>query len=169
MARKPWDRMEGESDKAFAAFNVYKNLTPSERSKSRVSYEIYDKKRGMSWASDKKPHGRVNKWSVDFNWVERAGAWDVEQARVANAQLALERHDEIRAFLEKQLEIAKDAQDITGDALVVLKNKANVDTDDALFFRRMMLGLDVAYKQIAGLLGVHNQDLENVLQGEGEE
>src|SRR5215217_2986484 len=66
---KPWRQQPGESSRAFAAFNAYKNLDPSERSISRVVSDLG------------KSRSTIGGWSSRWNWVERAEEWDEEENR----------------------------------------------------------------------------------------
>ena len=60
-----WERQKNESSKAYAAFCVYRDLGP-ERSLEKVRQNL-DKPRTRKWLGD---------WSVKYNWVERAQAYD---------------------------------------------------------------------------------------------
>lgn len=60
---KPWDRMKGESEQAFAAFSAYRNMGV-ERSLDATSDHQGKNTRLMS------------AWSVKHSWVERARAYD---------------------------------------------------------------------------------------------
>lgn len=63
-----WDRREAESPEAFEAFRAYRDLGVG-RSIRKVAEQL-DKSRQL-----------VGRWSADHDWVERAGAWDLEQDR----------------------------------------------------------------------------------------
>ena len=64
-----WDRQQGESDKNFSAFVLYRDLEPSKRS--------------IPAAAKMDPAGRAaatfNIYSEKWNWVERVSAWDDHQ------------------------------------------------------------------------------------------
>ena len=59
----PWERQNGESAQAFAAFLVYLNLG-AERSHQTVSQQC-----GKSISL-------IGRWSRAYGWVERCRAWD---------------------------------------------------------------------------------------------
>jgi hypothetical protein len=65
---EPWARWEGESQKAFAAFQVYLNQGAL-RSAPRVAQECT------------KSPSLMKRWSARWNWVERAQCYDNHQAR----------------------------------------------------------------------------------------
>jgi hypothetical protein len=91
---KPWDQQPGESSKAFAAFNAYKNLDPSERSISRVCSDLG------------KSRSTIGGWSGKWNWVERAEEWDEEEDRI----LRLSRIEAKRRMDEEHLRIVRHAR-----------------------------------------------------------
>lgn len=67
---KPWDRLDGESVKAFEAFCIYLNLG-LERSITKVVQEL-NKSRAL-----------IGRWSSAFEWVDRASAYDADVQRRA--------------------------------------------------------------------------------------
>lgn len=64
---QPWERLENETPKAYAAFCKYYRLVPEERSISKVREKI-----GKRSASER----GLETWSSRYNWVSRAQAWD---------------------------------------------------------------------------------------------
>lgn len=91
---KPWERqtVDGklESPEAYAAFCVYRDLGPK-RALSDVIGGLSGNKRAPG-APYKKAPGRIYQWSVKWNWVARANAWDDEvdrQRREAQAEEAI--------------------------------------------------------------------------------
>jgi len=68
--RLPWERQFGESQKAFGAFCVYRDLG-MKRSQEKVARELG------------KSAQLLARWSVKWNWVERIEAWVDEQDRMA--------------------------------------------------------------------------------------
>jgi len=82
-APEPWERQPGETDRQFYAFTVYRDqpLTGGRRSLAGVTKVL---QRTSSW--------RVERWSVQNQWVPRALAWDDEQDRVWRASVLREKH-----------------------------------------------------------------------------
>jgi len=71
--RKPWERREDETSKAYAGFVAYLQLGP-QRSLVAAHRGIYgDPKQGPK--RDEAP-SFFKQWSVDFDWVARARAFD---------------------------------------------------------------------------------------------
>lgn len=72
----PWARRDKESDPAWQAFTIYRDMG-LERSLSKVGSSLGKSKTLM------------DRWSAEHSWVERAVGWDAHQDRVKReAQLA---------------------------------------------------------------------------------
>ena len=69
----PWERMPGESDKAFAKFCAYRDMGAG-RSLARLC-QLHPGNKG--WG-----HRAVEDLCSRWRWVDRARAWDDEQDRV---------------------------------------------------------------------------------------
>ncbi len=89
MAEHPWEPMEGESARAFEAFEHYRRLPPEERSLQRA-WEDYWNRPGNALQRSKKssgrPYGHWTRWMSKWRWQERALAWDTEQAEIERDQ-----------------------------------------------------------------------------------
>ena len=84
----PWERREGESSKAFAAFCCYRDMGPKRSAPD--AYAIYSgRPRGRAGAS---PPGFFTRWSAKFDWLARAQALDKDL------------HDQELGFLRKHRE-----------------------------------------------------------------
>ena len=68
-----WNRQPGEGARPFAAFQMYRDQPPMQRSVRRLA-ETIGRNRTM-----------VGRWSSQWRWVERAAAWDAEQDRLVQA------------------------------------------------------------------------------------
>jgi hypothetical protein len=80
---RPRHRQPGETDKTYQAFLTYRNLEPPFRSITRVVSELN---------KSRKLFGR---WSSQWDWVERAAAWDEEQEiRLLAARVESKKMDE---------------------------------------------------------------------------
>jgi hypothetical protein len=74
---QPWDRQPGEGAKAFAAFAIYRDLPPAERSVDAVARRLGPKQQQSSGNRAAKRHHFG--WSRRWQWVERAAAHDAHQ------------------------------------------------------------------------------------------
>lgn len=59
-----WDRMVGESTKAYKAFCLYRDMGPDDRSYAKVGQRTGKTKQA------------IEKWGLRWNWVARATAYD---------------------------------------------------------------------------------------------
>ena len=73
--KEPWERLTGESAKAYASFVLYRDMGP-ERSLRKVA------EGGESTAKIR----QLEKWSVKWRWVDRAQAYDDEIDRQVRAK-----------------------------------------------------------------------------------
>ena len=65
---QPWDKLADESDQAFEAFRVYRELGFS-RDLEKVAMRIYRE----SWESNFR---FIEEWHKQFDWEKRAALWD---------------------------------------------------------------------------------------------
>lgn len=94
MARKKqqpdlWERQEGEGPKPWEAFVLYRDMGP-QRSVRKVAKEL------------NKSDTLIGRWSSDWNWVNRAAAWDVEQDR----QNRIAQNEEIKKMRKRHADLA---------------------------------------------------------------
>lgn len=74
---RPWEQQTGETDIAYGAFVIYRDLPTEQRSASRVRSEYGRSER------------LVERWRSRWFWVERARAWDAKlDAENRRAQVA---------------------------------------------------------------------------------
>ena len=66
--RQPFERQEGETSRAFAAFVCYRDLPPRKRS-LRAAATIHYGKNGAGLST-------LKEWSARFAWVRRCEAYD---------------------------------------------------------------------------------------------
>ena len=69
----PWERLENEPVRAYAAFTVYRDLGPT-RSYDEATRRIYPNREN----ADHAVVGRIIEWSQKWRWAERARLWDDE-------------------------------------------------------------------------------------------
>ena len=82
---KIWERQKNESEKAFAAFKMFLDFG-DERTQQKVAEK------------SNKDASLIHRWASDYNWQERARAWD-------NSLLELKRRNYAKRynqFLDKQ-------------------------------------------------------------------
>ena len=92
--RLPWERQKGESRQAFRAFVIYRDMGTG-RTLDKVCAQL----KGLPIESEESPKrdrrfGRVRTWAErQWQWAERAEAYDADQDRVARAQFEQARFD----------------------------------------------------------------------------
>src|SRR6516164_7874165 len=98
-----YERQPNESDRAFAAFCCYRDLGPK-RSLDEVGKRLYRGRSGRKRGAT----GRIQEWSIQWNWRERAVAWDAHldcQTREAQEQARREmgqRHAQVALALQEK-------------------------------------------------------------------
>lgn len=79
--RELWERLENEPERAYRAFESYRNLPSGER----TLIEAYRQHVGNPQAT--KPSDTWTKWSHGFAWKERAAAYDAHIDRLREKSL----------------------------------------------------------------------------------
>lgn len=79
----PWERQPDETDAAWRAFVVYRDLGPD-----RTLLEAYKQRYGKETATS--PAGHVTAWATAHRWVDRTRSYDAYIERQARAE-----HEEI--------------------------------------------------------------------------
>lgn len=82
----PWERRTDETDRAYAAFCVYRDLGPN-----RTVRDAYRQATGHPGATQ--ASGNYSAWSKRFEWSRRASAWDdrIQQQRQATIEATVRR------------------------------------------------------------------------------
>lgn len=84
-ASQPWDRREGETPKAYAAFCVYLGLAPADRSID-AAYALHRERLGRPLEKPQRAPSHWGRWSARHDWVARAEAHDQHALQSAIAK-----------------------------------------------------------------------------------
>ena len=84
---EPWERQPGETEKAYEAFLVYKNLGPG-RSIKKVSDRL------------QKTYALIYRWNMRNGWKARVEAFDRENERVEQERIQKERAEMIKRHIK---------------------------------------------------------------------
>jgi hypothetical protein len=101
-----WERLDGETARAFATFTTYRDMGP-ERSQAKVVQE-----------SGKNP-ALIQRWSVQHHWVNRADAYD----RFLDEEWVKTRAARLRQSAERNADLADAAIEKLADAIAKFKPK----------------------------------------------
>lgn len=93
---KPWERQEGESEKAFEAFAIYKDMSAN-RSVRTVAQEL------------NKSVSLIARWSIKWNWGERVRAYDNALEKEAEAAAIKERKEMLKRHVGISMQLQKKA------------------------------------------------------------
>ena len=89
MAKHPWEPMEGESSRAFGAFEIYRQLGPArtvEEAWRKYWSRPGTRRRRTGKTSPPRVMPYFSRWAVKWRWRERALGWDEEQASIERDQ-----------------------------------------------------------------------------------
>lgn len=88
-----WERQPDETSKAFEAFCEYRDMG-TQRSLSKVAAKL------------QKSETLMGRWSGNYRWVERATAWDAEQARKELEAAEAQRIKDVVAMRKRHADLA---------------------------------------------------------------
>ncbi len=163
-----WDRQEGETPKAFAAFVVFRDQGPS-----RSLDAAYREARGQR-SGNKRAPGTWTDWYTRYRWKQRAEAYDAHLERLARRDRETEHLGDLQAYRERQKRIAQ----ATIENCVGLMEKAGARLEGLepeqippkllpAFFRAAAALAEVASNAEAQMIGL--QELFNQLGDHGQD
>lgn len=103
-ADKPWERQNGESEKAFEAFAIYRDM-----GQGRTFVAVAERLR--------KSDTLIRRWKERWEWAERARAYDNELEKEARAKAVKDR----MKMTDRHISIAMQLQKKALEALANLK------------------------------------------------
>jgi hypothetical protein len=103
--RQPWERREGESSRAHAAFCIYLDMGPKRSLREAARRYYQDKCRANV--------GQIWRWSRRWNWVARCEAWDDYQDKLARERQT----EEIQAMRDRQAKLGVGMQGVAAQGL----------------------------------------------------
>lgn len=96
MADQPFDRLPGESARAYAAFCAYRDLGPLRSIAKALAAAQRPASQRRYWEH----------WSAVHQWVRRAEAYDAHLERLARKERETEHLNELEAFRNRQRRLA---------------------------------------------------------------
>jgi hypothetical protein len=94
MTDNNWDRQRNETQKAFNAFGLYRDLGYT-RSLPKVA-KMYAKETGRN---ENTILAQLKRWSAKYNWVKRCEDFDIEQDRIYQ----IENKEKLKQMRERHL------------------------------------------------------------------
>ena len=122
-----WEQRDGESSKAFEAFRVYRDMGAS-RGQRAVAEQL------------NKAESQISTWSSDWNWVERAMAYDRHLDDVRRAENA----EAIRAMAERHAAQAQLMQGTAVDDLRKIRAQQGLEENE----QNLLLAPEVALRML---------------------
>ena len=119
-----WDRQKDESEQAYAAFLIYRDMGAN-RSTEKVRQECGKNKR------------LIERWSSRWKWVERCRAWDNQLQKEAKKAAA----DELRKMYQRHVKIAMQLQNVAIMSLVETK-PADIAPKDLVAFIKVATAIE---------------------------
>jgi hypothetical protein len=154
-----WDRLPAESDKAFHAFSTYLQMPVGARNKSEVATML-----GYQSFSS------VMRWSSDFNWDARVGAYDSHMQALALETQAQSRTEAAEnATMQLLMEIDQAAKLMTRAHRILLNRMENPDEfkmHELKTFVDSMRNLDDLRRRALGMPTVFTRQVADQLEPE---
>ena len=134
-------RLAGESALAYEYFELYRDM-PERTLRKLTLIPVRGRTRHLK---------TIGRWSTNFRWKERVRAFDDERNRRAAQELIARQQAEIEAFIETDLQIARDLQKMTRQHLEHFKE---TQSRDAAEMRRLALMYNVSRIWLMELIGI---------------
>jgi len=140
-SRLPWERLDGETPKAYHAFALYRDLL-HRASLTNVARMLYEERTGKPWppkptkaalAAAHAIRTQIGRWSVRWRWVERLEAYldDVDRRVRDERETELLRAERNEGQIARQLEAIVAAR-VFGRAAAVRQDGTPVEPVDAI-------------------------------------
>ena len=178
--KRPWDRLEGETPKAYHAFQCYFHLPLGKRTVLRA-YKDHVLDNGDKSSADLKAMKRApsswKQWSADNNWVHRAELHDDHVEQMANKrwrqQLVKERDRQYQLAVVIQSKVMQrlnsmSLDEIPASAMAGLLRVAGDMAYTALGHEKKQQTVEVDVKQTTPLVIEHMVSRRDPNKSEGE-
>ena len=134
-------RLPGESALAFEYFELYRDM-PQRSLRNLTLISVRGKTRHLK---------TIGRWSSQFRWNERVQAFDDEKKRRAAQAVMTRQRAEIEAFIQADLQIATDVQQMAIQRLDQLKESEKFDAAE---IRKLTLMYNVSRIWLMELIGI---------------
>ena len=142
------DRRNGESDLAFAYFELYRDQKAGDRSlRSLTDVVVNGKKRSLNV---------LGRWSSKYEWPKRLRDWDFDRSKDVLRTIVSKRNRELVDFIEKDFTIAKISQGLTIRRLTEMFESDAINCGE---FRALMSAYGQAREFLKELIGIFESNL----------
>lgn len=101
-----WERLPGETDKAYAAFRMYRDMHPTVRSIAEVARQRHESGNSTTYG-----------WSEKYGWAERARAYDAWTETIRRDERERGFREEERLRFQRRRDLVEKELDIASKAL----------------------------------------------------
>ena len=151
---QPYDRQPEETEQAYQAFAIYRDMDPSQRSIDKA-FDIDCQQKGKV-KKGKQAYGHWTRWSSVHKWVARCRAYDAEAQKQARKQAQEERQAEIKKWLDEQFTISKAFQSYVRRE--IRNELERPDTRAIHEMRQLALVFDISGSWTKDILGVGDEE-----------
>jgi hypothetical protein len=165
---RPWERQEGESAKAFSAFEIYRRLGPA-RTVAEAWRQYWSLSGGRgTGAAPPRVMPYFSEWAVQWRWQERALAWEDDLAARARDEEEDRELERLRQEKEEDLRQRQLMREEARAARAVARRVLlrTLQTVDAGQLDQMGVADLLPYLQKAATLLDIGQKLERLYAGE---
>lgn len=148
-----------ETPLAYQYFILYCEMQPAERSlRALCQREVNGKKRSVKV---------IGRWSSQHHWQSRTSSFDAYTQRQAAEALLQRRQTEIEDFIEKDLRVSRQFQEICLDKLKQISESGNADTTE---LRQWAMAYTQNREWVKELIGIVQlqQEMDNTAEKETE-
>lgn len=106
---QPWEQQEHETDKAFSAFRLYREMPLHERS-VREAYIRYRQMKEPNFTGEgiRRIPGYFSRWATDYDWRARMIPLDRQRDEIVLEEFAVGEHlEQLRDFRARLVEYSK--------------------------------------------------------------
>lgn len=165
--REPWERLDGESAQAFAAFVLFRDIPPSRRMIVTAADVYHDENPRRGSRSRETTRSQFRQWATAYQWRNRVDLYDlhIDRQRRAEREDRRREMDSIHADAGRTISLLG-AQRIVGDDDVLPVDPNDLPPLDAVRFiqagRELEAGALGVSAGLNGALSISMADLNRI-------
>ena len=122
---KPWDKLKGETDRAYKAFTSYRDMKES----GAINRDLQTLANTLLIDGKKRTKNSLAQWCAKFHWLERCRIWDKMQQTENIEFEQIKRHEVLSKFAIKDLHIGMLGQEYT---IAILSHLSGQEIPDVI-------------------------------------